>query len=83
MTHAPKVFLSYSSKDCSEVDKLDLELRRRGVVLWRDRESLLSGRPLKDEIAAAADQAAGFAFYLTMNAARSEWVREKERKHSP
>jgi hypothetical protein len=77
-----RVFLSYSSQDGQEVEKLDLELRRRGVPLWHDRTELLKGRPAEVEIAKAADQSAGFAFYLTQNAAQSDWVREKEREYA-
>jgi len=77
-----RVFLSYSAQDVQEVERLDLELRRRGVPLWRDRTELLKGRPAVVEIARAATEAAGFAFYLTSHAVRSEWVREKERSHA-
>jgi hypothetical protein len=77
-----RVFLSYSAKDAQEVERLDLELRRRGVPLWRDRTELSKGRQVEEEIERAAHQAAGFAFYLTSNAVRSEWVREKERDHA-
>jgi hypothetical protein len=77
-----RVFLSYSSEDKSEVDLFDRELRRRGVPLWRDRTNLLSGRPTKIEIERAAGEAAGFVFYLTKNAAASEWVRETERDYA-
>ncbi|HEX7183982.1 MAG TPA: SAVED domain-containing protein [Thermoanaerobaculia bacterium] len=77
-----RVFLSYSAQDGQEVERLDLELRRRGVPLWRDRTELLKGRPAEDEIARAANQSAGFAFYLTSHAVQSEWVREKERGHA-
>ncbi|HBL25940.1 MAG TPA: hypothetical protein DD490_03795, partial [Acidobacteria bacterium] len=77
-----RVFLSYSAEDVQEVERLDLELRRRGVPLWRDRTELLKGRPAEEEIEKAADQSAGFAFYLTSHAVRSEWVREKERGHA-
>lgn len=75
----PRVFLSYASQDADEVNRLDLELRRRGVPLWRDRVDLTAGRPSTEEIERAAREAAGFVFYLTGHAARSEWVRERER----
>jgi hypothetical protein len=77
-----RVFLSYSSDDMGEVDTLDLELRRRGVQLWRDRESLDAGRLIDSELEEAADSAAGFTFYLTVSAARSDWVRERELAHA-
>jgi hypothetical protein len=73
------VFFSYASKNLSEVERLDLALRRRGVPLWRDRTSLGKGVLTGDEIDQAAACAVGFAFYLTREAAHSEWVRERER----
>ncbi len=77
-----KVFLSYSARDIKEVEQLDSELRRRGVPLWRDREDLSVGRLADPDIEEAAEESAGFVFYLTMNAAQSEWVREREREHA-
>lgn len=78
MSPIPRVFLSYSSKDMEEVEDFDLELRRRGVPLWRDRSDLRIGRLSAVEIEKAGQEAAGFVVYLTLNAARSEWVRERE-----
>ncbi len=72
------LFLSYSSKNTPEVDSLDLELCRRGVVFFRDRKNLGVGRLTDTQIEEAARNASGFIFYLTEEAARSEWVRERE-----
>ncbi len=77
-----KMFLSYSGKDKPEVDRLDRELRRRGVLVWRDQRDLTGGRANEAEIEAACRNAAGFVFYLTHEAAKSRWVREKERDHA-
>ncbi len=73
-----RIFVSYSSQDRHEVELLDLELRRRGVPLWRDRTDLGVGRVTDEEIERAAGEAGGFLFYLTEAAARSDWVRERE-----
>lgn len=78
MSPIPRVFLSYSSKDMEEVEDFDLELRRRGVPLWRDRSDLRIGRLSAVEIEKAGQEAAGFVVYLTLHAARSDWVRERE-----
>jgi hypothetical protein len=78
----PRLLLSYSSKDADEVEDLDLEMRRRGVPLWRDRSNLKNGRHQEDEIEKAARAAAGFIFYLTENAAKNDWVRETERTYA-
>ena len=78
----PRVFLSYSAEDLAEVQVLATALRRRGVLLWWDKTDLPRGRPTETSLQEAADAAAGFAFYLTESAARSEWVREKERSYA-
>lgn len=77
-----KVFLSYSSRDRDEVQEFHTELRRRGVPVWWDSINLPRGREIEAEVARAAREAAGFAFYLTSNAAASAWVRETERRHA-
>ena len=77
-----KIFLSYSTKDKQEVERFDRELRRRGVPVWRDQYDLTGGRVTEAEIEAASRDVAGTVFYLTENAADSEWVREKERGYA-
>jgi hypothetical protein len=74
-----RVFLSYSHADRAEAQQLYRELRRRGVPVWYDAADLPRGRVTRVELTRAARDAAGFAFYLTENAARSDWVREEER----
>src|SRR2546422_1173264 len=74
-----KVFCSYASANLEEVFHFDLALRRHGVPLWRDRVSLGKGALTVEEIDRAAKEAVGFTFYLTLEAAQSEWVRERER----
>ncbi len=80
--HLRRVFLSYASADTREVDLFDLELRRRGVPMWRDRDNLAKGRLAGVEIEKASREAAGFVFYLTRAAANSRWVRETERSYA-
>lgn len=77
-----KMFLSYSSKDKAEIERLDHELRRRGVPTWWDQYDLTGGRINEAQIEAACRDAAGFVFYLTHEAAQSRWVREKERAYA-
>lgn len=73
-----RVFLSHSSKNLSEVIRFDCHLRRHGVPLWRDRVDMAKGAATAEEICRAGDEALGFAFYLTKDAAESEWVRITE-----
>lgn len=77
-----RVFLSHSSKNLSEVVRFDCHLRRHGVPLWRDRVEMAKGAVTEDEIRLAGDEALGFTFYLTRDAAESEWVRVKELSHA-
>lgn len=72
------MFLSYAAEDVAEVELLDLELRRRGVPLWRDHSDLQRGRPVEKEIVGAIDLASGYIVYLTPAATGSKWVREIE-----
>lgn len=77
-----RVFLSHSSKNLSEVIRFDCHLRRHGVPLWRDRVDMAKGAATEEEIRLAGDEALGFTFYLTKDAAESEWVRVKELAHA-
>lgn len=77
-----RVFLSHSSKDLPEVVRFDCQLRRHGVPLWRDRTDMAKGAPTEEEIRRAGYEALGFAFYLTMDATQSDWVRIKELGHA-
>lgn len=77
-----RVFLSYSHEDRAEAQQLFTELQRRGVPVWWDRVHLPRGRVTALELERASREAAGFAFYLTEAAARSDWVREDERRHA-
>ncbi len=73
-----RVFLSHSSSNLDEVVRFDSQLRQHGVPLWRDRVDLAKGVPVESEIAQAGIDAIGFTFYLTHEAAASEWVRVQE-----
>jgi hypothetical protein len=77
-----RVFLSHSSKNLAEVIRFDCHLRRHGVPLWRDRVDMAKGAATEEEIRRAGDEALGFTFYLTKDAAESEWVRVKELGHA-
>ena len=72
------VFLSHSSKNLSEVERLDATLRQHAVPLWRDRTDLAKGVRTEDEIERAASECVGFVFYLTVEAVESKWVRVRE-----
>lgn len=73
-----RVFLSQASANLEEVTRFDCAMRRCGVPLWRDRTDLGKGAVASAEIQLAAKEALGFTFYLTREAAVSEWVRETE-----
>ncbi len=54
------VFISYVSDDAEMVDRLQRDLERAGVVVWRDRTSLGPGDRWKDSIRRAISDGAYF-----------------------
>lgn len=52
------VFLSYIREDQEVVEKIAAELRRQGVEVWLDRDSIEPGRPWEDAIESAIDDGA-------------------------
>src|SRR5262252_7069513 len=67
-------FVSYASSDTRFVDKLTTQLRREGVVLWRDRSSLRPGSHFAEEIDRAITGAERFLVVLSPASLESDWV---------
>ena len=61
-----KLFISHSSKDKSEFDNLCLNLARSGIVCW-NRDSMLSGTYLSDELRGAITECPVCVFIATEN----------------
>ena len=74
MTH---VFISYSRKDTSFVEKLERELNARGIITWRDVHSIPGGARWFGRIKAGLEASYAVIYVDTANAESSKWV-EKE-----
>jgi hypothetical protein len=45
-----RVFISYVTENACVVDRLSIDLKRQGIDVWVDRDSLLPGQHWRDEI---------------------------------
>jgi len=70
----PKVFISYSRRDASAVDRVAAELERRGFRVWVDRSGLVGGADWTTEIVGAIREADAFVVVLTRSSIASEDV---------
>jgi hypothetical protein len=73
----PKVFISYSRRNCKRARKLARALKNRGIDVWFDEWELLVGHNLFDEIYKAIREAAYLAVILTKQSVKSKWVKEE------
>ena len=70
------VFISYSPRDAGLVSWLASELRRR-YSLWLDRDEILVGHSILDEVYRGIRESEFLIILLTANSLRSPWVREE------
>lgn len=75
---APHLFLCYSRADAAAADELARELRRRGLRVWRDVDSLHLGRPALRSIEQALASVAGVLLLLTPRSLASDFIRSVE-----
>ncbi len=73
----PQVFISYSRKDLSFVERLAADLQAAGLEVWYDLSGLDGGTRWGREIQSAIQQSQIFVVVLSPNSIDSEWV-EKE-----
>lgn len=71
------VFISYSSQDRELAAWLAAELRRTGYAVWLDRDEILVGHNIVDEVYRGILQSRFLIVLLTRNSVRSKWVREE------
>lgn len=74
---APLLFISYSRKDASVVDRLELSLRQAGYNVWVDRSNLRAGQAWSAQVGQAIDQCAALVLALSPAALRSAAVRNE------
>jgi len=74
------VFISYSRRDHAFVEKLSADLRRLGVQVWRDIESIAPGTNWQEEIEKALLGAPVLLYVASLNSTASRWMdRELEK----
>ena len=74
-----EIFLSHQNLDRLEVVALEADLRRRGVLSWRDRKDLRLGDVTDDAIRVAIErETEAFAMYATARLCASRYVWEVE-----
>lgn len=70
-------FISYSSKDRDLAARITAELRRHGYAVWLDRDEILVGHNILDEVYRGILQSQFLIVLLTKEAVKSKWVREE------
>lgn len=74
---APLLFISYSRKDASIIDRLELSLQQAGYNVWVDRSNLHAGQAWSAQVGQAIDQCAALVVALSPAALRSAAVRNE------
>ncbi len=71
------IFLSYSEKDITAVEKLAFELKNAGASVWFDKWDIQIGDPITKSIEQGLSNSKFVGIWITKNALDSGWV-EKE-----
>ncbi len=70
-------FISYSSNDQDLAARLAATLRQNGYAVWLDRDEILVGHNILDEVYRGILQSRFLIVLLTKSALRSKWVKEE------
>jgi len=76
----PKIFLSYAREDMGMAKKLYNDLKRYGLEVWLDTESLLPGDRWKDKIQEAIENSSYFIALLSSRSVNKKGFVQKELK---
>ena len=68
------VFLSYSSKDGAQIEKLAAELRSKHISVWYDA-GLIAGQPFREVLRERIESTKAVIVLWTANSIGSKWVR--------
>lgn len=71
------VFISYARDDGDTANQLAMELERRGLSVFFDKDVLVAGTDFRQEIAQALRTAKAVVVLLSANTKRSSWVQEE------
>lgn len=72
------LFISYSNKDISFIEKLEFHLNKKGIRSWRDVRDAVAGR-LEKQIDRAIRQNPTVLLVLSKNSLGSDWVEHEVR----
>jgi TIR domain-containing protein/uncharacterized protein DUF4062 len=76
----PKVFLSYAREDSQDAQRLSTDLRKAGIDVWFDKESLLPGQKWKPAINRAIKESRFFIALLSNTSVNKKGFVQKELK---
>lgn len=68
------VFISYSRHDTAFVDKFSADLRKHGLQVWIDRESIAPGKQWQEQIELGLKGASVLIFVVSQNSLKSRWM---------
>ena len=74
-----RLFISHSSRDSEFVDRIEGDLKAKGVRFWRDIHDAVAGR-LETQIDRAIRQNPTFLLVLSERSVESDWVEHEVRK---
>ena len=74
----PKIFLSYARDDFETVQRIHNDLKRFGLDIWLDKESILGGQNWKVEVKKAIRKSNYFLAILSKNSVSHEGYVQKE-----
>jgi hypothetical protein len=77
MDSAYRVFISYSYKDRSFVNKFAADLKSRAVDIWIDQYEILPGESIRRALEDAIERIDIFLLVLSPNSISSRWVQEE------
>jgi len=69
------IFISYSQKDSTQVNKIVNSLRDDGNRIWIDYERLDLKKPIKGQIKEAISNCEKFILFKSQNSINSVWVK--------
>ena len=72
-----KIFISYSSKDLQDVEKLEQHIKETPIEVFIAEHSVLPGEGLTQTITRAIDECDLFIVLWSKNARASEWVSQE------
>jgi TIR domain len=74
---APKVFISYSSKDRDDALRIQEALEAENVAVWIDCEAIGVGQSFSDAIEVALNEADYYLLLISENSNNSKWVKRE------